>query len=131
MPVFRRLKTIQGDLDTVRKRLRQFDEKGERQLTPWVEVIVDTDEILPQLDTELRAFTEDMQLEVLKIKINRRYQGLAEQVEEPDLETMDQLEVFQRKCESFGSTPEEMKELTETFRELQEWMRESEWADEQ
>jgi exonuclease SbcD len=131
LPVFRRLKTIQGDLDTVRQRLRQFDEKGERQLAPWVEVIVDADEILPQLDNELRAFTADMQLEVLKIKINRRYQGLAEQVEEPDLETMDQLEVFQRKCESFGSTPEEMKELTETFRELQEWMRESEWADEQ
>ena len=127
LPMFRRLKTIQGDLDTVKQRLREFDEKGERALPPWVEVIVDTDEILPQLDTELRTFTEEMQLEILKIKLNRQYQGLAEQAEQPDLEMMDQVEVFHLKCESYGSTPEEVNELTQTFRELMEWMRESEW----
>jgi exonuclease SbcD len=126
LPIFRRLKTIQGDLDTVKQRLRDFDGKGERQLTPWVEVIVDTEEILPQLDVELRTFTEEMQLEILKIKLNRQYQGLAEQSEQPDLEMMDQVDVFQLKCESYGSKPEELEELTQTFRELMEWMQESE-----
>lgn len=128
LPVFRRLKTIEGDLETVKQRLRKFDEKGERSLTPWVEIIVDTEEILPQLDTELQVFTADMQLEILKIRLNHHYRGLAEQVEQPDLETMDRVEVFRKKCESYGSTPEEMVELTQTFRELMSWMEETEWG---
>lgn len=125
LPVFRRLKTIQGNLEEVKQKLRQFDEKGERELTPWIEVIVDTDEIIPQLDNELRDFASEMNLELLKIKLNRNYQGLAEQTEQPDLEDLDQLEVFQKKCESYGSTPEEMAELLLTFQELTGWMREN------
>jgi len=36
------------------------------------------------------------------------------------------LEVFTKKCESFGSPPDELEELQHTFKELQNWMKEKE-----
>ncbi len=125
-PVFRRLKTIEGTLDEVKQSLRRFEERGERRLRPWVEVIVHTDELIPQLDVQLNEFTEGMNLELLKIRLQRLdYRGLNEQaVEEIDLQDMDALEVFRRKCESFGSPPEEQSALEATFRELQQWLTE-------
>ena len=87
---------------------------------------VHIDELIPQLDVQLNEFTEGMNLELLKIRLQRLdYRGLNEQaVEEIDLQDMDALEVFRRKCESFGSPPEEQSALEATFRELQQWLTE-------
>jgi exonuclease SbcD len=125
-PTFRRLKSITGDLEKVKQSLRRFHEKGERQLKPWVEVIVQSPEMIPQLDVQLRDFAGDMFLEIVKIRIEyNHYQGLKEQAaEEVDLQDMDTLDVFRKKCESYGSPPEELKELETAFLELQEWMHE-------
>ncbi|MEZ5044920.1 MAG: exonuclease SbcCD subunit D C-terminal domain-containing protein [Saprospiraceae bacterium] len=127
VPVFRRLKTIAGPLSKVKEDLRRFAEKEREGLTPWVEVIVETDQVIPQLDQELKAFTAEMDLEVLKIKLNRTYQPIDRQYEDtPDLSELDALDVFKKKCESFGSPPEDMEELIRTFLELQDWMKEKE-----
>lgn len=125
-PVFRRLKSITGDLDKIKQSLRRFDEKGDRTLKPWVEVVVQTRELIPQLDVQLRDFASEMFLDIVKIRIERNhYQGLGEQAAvEVDLQDMDTLEVFRKKCESYGSPPEEIKELEGVFLELQEWMQE-------
>lgn len=125
-PVFRRLKTIEGTLEEVKQSLRRFEDRGERLLPPWVEVIVHTDTLIPQLDTLLNEFTAGMDLELLKIRLQRSdYQGLDEQSrQEVDLQDMDALEVFRKKCESYGSPPEEMAALETTFRELQQWLTE-------
>lgn len=124
VPVFRRLKNISGDLQTVKESLRRFDQKGGRELTPWVEVIVETDRLLPRLDLQLREFTKDMNLQLLKIKIERRGELLRntaiETVNLSDLEDVDS--VFEKKCRRFGSPPEHMEELMKSFRELKESM---------
>lgn len=126
-PVFRRLKTIEGDLEKVKQSLRRFNDKGNRLLRPWVEVIVHTEEMIPQLDVELKEFTAAMDLELLKIRIDRSaYQALDDQaVPHENLKDMDELEVFRKKCHSYGCPPEEMEELEATFLELREWMNES------
>mgnify|MGYP005666353835 CR=1 FL=1 len=127
VPVFRRLKTIQGNLKEVKQRLKAFADKERPGLASWLEVIVDTDEVIPLLDRELRDFTKEMDLEILKIRVNRSYQALeANAAPEADLDDLDVLEVFRKKCESFGSPPETMAALEQSFLELKDWMEERE-----
>jgi len=125
IPVFRRLKTIAGPLQKVKEDLRRFADKEREGLRPWVELIVETDQVIPQLDQELKQFATEMELDILKIKLKRNYQPLDVQyLDTPDLSELDAIEVFKRKCESYGSAPEEMETLIQSFRELQDWMKE-------
>lgn len=123
-PTFRRLKTIEGNLQEIEESLLRFNNKGGRELTPWVEIIVHTDRVIPQLDIQLKDFTKDMNLELLKIRLNRDHFALDMQTEAILLSSLDEIEVFTKKCESAGKAPEDLEELTTTFRELQNWMNE-------
>jgi exonuclease SbcD len=125
LPVFRRLKTIQGSLEEVKKKLQAFEAK-ERGLTPWVEVIVETEQLIPRLDLHLRDFVKEMDLELLKIRVQHQYQSLSEQMKMTDLDTLEVMDVFKKKCESFGTSPEDADELETTFRELMNWFEERE-----
>jgi exonuclease SbcD len=121
-PIFRRLKTITGPLEEVQERLENLHKKYADGLKSWVEVIVEMDKNIPNLDGQLREFTKEMHLDLLKIRTNRQHQSLALQTEMEDLEEMNPLEVFRKKCESAGNPPDEMEELEMTFRELTESM---------
>jgi exonuclease SbcD len=124
VPTFRRLKTVEGTLREVEEALQRFDDKGGRELTPWVEVIVHTDKIIPQLDVHLQEFTKEMNLELLKIRLNRRHVAIDGQTEETDLTSLEVTDVFRKKCNSYGAEPEEIEELVATFSELRNWMAE-------
>ena len=124
LPTFRRLKTIQGTLEEVEASLLRFGEKERGGLQPWVEALVETDRIIPQLDKRLHELTADMELELLKIRIVKNYQALDVQASTPELGELEELEVFKMKCQSYGSPPEELEELVQTFLELREWMEE-------
>ncbi len=124
VPAFRRLKTIQGTLEEVEEGLRRFAAKERQGLRPWVEALVETDRMIPQLDQRLHELTADMELELLKIRIIRQYQPLDVQSDAPELGELEELEVFKMKCRSYGNAPGEMEELIETFLELREWMEE-------
>ena len=128
LPTFRRLKTIEGSLEKVQKSLERFAAKQDRLLTPWVEVIVESETFIPQLDQVLRDFCAEMPLELVKIRINRPYLPMHTQLEDsPDLEEMEVEEVFVQKCQSMGVEDEqELADLVITFRELQEWQQEQE-----
>ncbi|MCB0638554.1 MAG: exonuclease SbcCD subunit D C-terminal domain-containing protein [Lewinella sp.] len=128
VPVFRRLKTIQGDLPEVQAALDRFAAKTDRRLTPWVEVIVETEDYDPTLDQLLRDYVQDMDLELLRVRIARPYQSLAADERLPDdLEDLAVEEVFRQKCYSQGEmTDEAYRELLDSFRELQSWMQENE-----
>jgi DNA repair protein SbcD/Mre11 len=127
VPTFRKLLTIVGDLESVQKKLDKLsqDIKPE-ELPAWVEVIIDTGQLIPNLDGLLQDYSKDMNLELLKIRTNRQHFALETQTEQVNLDELQPLDVFQKKCESFGSPPDEMKELLDTFRELQNWMEEKE-----
>ena len=124
VPVFRRLKSIEGNLDKVQQSLERFAAKKEGELTPWVEVKVIAEEYIPQLDKLLRDFAEKMDLELVKIRLIRPYQSLSElQIELPDLEDMAVDDVFKKRCESQGEiTEDQLEVLMDTFKELKEWM---------
>jgi hypothetical protein len=60
----------------------------------------------------------------LKIRTNRQLFSLDNQTEQLSLNDLDPVDVFKKKCESFGSPPDEMEELLATFNELENWMNE-------
>ncbi len=126
VPTFRRLKTIHGSLEKVQQSLERFAAKPDRLLTPWVEVVVEVEDFVPQLDQVLQEFCADMPLELVKVRVNRPYVPISAQLDDtPDLEELDVEEVFLQKCRSVGVQEEEQLEaLVDTFRELQNWMQE-------
>lgn len=126
IPVFRRLKTIEGTLEEVEKRLLDFGRKDREGLTSWLEVIVDTDKMIPQLDRHLRKLVEEMDLEILKIKVRNQYLSISANELSPELDELEVMDVFKMKCESYGAAPEEMDTLLATFVELQDWYQQKE-----
>lgn len=117
---FRRLKTISGDWSEVTERLKSFAERHENELTPWMEIIVETDASLPGLDFELAEITKNLNVEILKVRIDRSGNQKAAPRIEQDLSELEVAEVFQKKCESDGIPKEEMDSLMVSFLELKE-----------
>ncbi|MFT7606910.1 MAG: exonuclease SbcD [Saprospiraceae bacterium] len=127
VPTFRKLLTINGDLESVQKKLDKINRNIKPdELKAWIEVIIDTEQLIPNLDGLLQEYIKDMNLELLKIRTNRQHFALDTQTKQLNLDELKPIEVFQKKCESFGSPPEEMKELLDTFRELENWIDEKE-----
>ncbi|MFK7937662.1 MAG: exonuclease SbcCD subunit D C-terminal domain-containing protein [Saprospiraceae bacterium] len=122
LPTFRRLKTISGDLDYVKTRLQKLADDYADHLPTWVEVIVETDRLIPNLDQQLYDFSKEMPLELLKIRVKRQVEAQEFQAIAKKLDDLTPLEVFQQKCVAHydGKEPAEMPELEVTFRELME-----------
>lgn len=126
IPVFRRLKTIEGALEEVEQKLTEFAARPREGLRPWVEVIVQTETVMPRLDEELRAFCADMDLDLMKIRVQSSHTSLSAWEQQEELRTLEPLDVFRRRCSAAGRPPEEQEELEQTFVELMTWMTEQE-----
>ena len=125
VPVFRRLKTIEGSFGKVQERLEALNEKYKDQLPAWVEVIVDSDTVIPNLSGLLQDFISGMNVELLKTKLKHsNYTGLDSHFEWQELAELAPREVFRKKIESAGRPPEDAEVLMETFMELEDWVRE-------
>ncbi len=124
VPVGRRLKSVEGSFEKVQEKLEALNERYKDQLAPWVEVLVETDTVIPNLNGLLHDFTKDMHLEILKLKVKNQHLPLDMQVENEELEDLRPVDVFRKKCESAGRAPEDVEELVATFRELEAWMQE-------
>ncbi len=124
VPVGRRLKLVEGSLTEVQEKLEALHERYKNELSPWVEVLVETDAVIPNLNGLLHDFTRDMHLDLLKIRSKHAYNPLDAQVHEVELEDLLPIDVFRKKCESAGRAPEDVEELVQTFRELESWMTE-------
>ncbi|MEO0340478.1 MAG: exonuclease SbcCD subunit D C-terminal domain-containing protein [Bacteroidota bacterium] len=124
LPVFRRLKTLRGDFGEVKDKLAAFAEKHKDELKPWMEIIIETDTILPSAADELYALAKDLKVEILKLRVLRKTEIQSTEVASTQLEELDVLDVFRQKCMEFGTAPDNMEELEMTFRELQDWLAE-------
>jgi DNA repair protein SbcD/Mre11 len=126
VPLFRRLKTIQGSIEEVESALQKFAAKPDRDLTPWVEIIVDSEQFIPQLDARLHEFSKGMNLEMLKIRLNRPAAQSDALQSVVDLHTLSPAEVFEQRCRQFAADEAERADLMAAFAELQTWMHEQE-----
>lgn len=126
VPQFRRLKTIEGSFDYVKERLEKLNMDYADGLPAWVEIIVETETVIPNLNGQLIDFAAGMNLEILKVRTNSSNLSLEEQMGYEELDDLTPFEVFQKKLASAGKPPEDAKVLEETFRELETWMNEKE-----
>lgn len=124
IPVFRRLKTIQGEYDEVKANIRAFAERHQNELPPWVEVIVESDQIIPNLNMELNDWVEGLNIELLKVRLFRKNVAKKTQEISRELEDFEVVDVFRKKCEHFGTVPDQMEDLENSFRSLMNWMQE-------
>ncbi len=125
-PIFRRLKTIEGSMEYVQERLEKLHHDYQDGLPAWVEVIVESDSIIPNLNGILQDFVKDFNLEILKTRAKTTQFSLNEQGDYQELDELEPIDVFRKKCESAGRPAENIEELMNTFKELEEWMRENE-----
>lgn len=125
IPVFRRLKTIQGPYEKVKKQILAFAERHKNELSPWVEVLVQSDQIIPNLSTELNQLVEGLSIELLKIKlVKKATDEKLNEDQQQDLEDVEAIDVFRKKCAAMGTLPAAMEELELSFRSLINWMEE-------
>ncbi|MBI5914288.1 MAG: exonuclease SbcCD subunit D C-terminal domain-containing protein [Bacteroidetes bacterium] len=123
VPVFRRLKTVEGTLPEVQEALERLNGKYKNQLPTWAEVIVETEAVIANLNGQLQDFVKDMHLELLKVRTKQSHFSLDAQVSQVELEDLEPIDVFRKKCASAGRAPEDVEELVATFRELEAWMK--------
>ena len=125
IPRFRALISVQGPLDKVKERLVKIDADKKGELIPWVEILVEMEETIPNLDGEIREFSKDFRLEILKIRTRKQHQALEDLTKVLNLDDLSPIEVFEKKCDSEGAMEAAEKEaLLHTFKELEEWISE-------
>lgn len=122
VPVSRRLKSIEGKLDEVKERLLALHKRHLVEPVPWVDVVVEMDALVPNLNGILQDFAKDLHLDLLKVRAKHQHLSLDRQIDMEELEDLNPLDVFRKKCESAGKPPADMEILVETFRELEAWM---------
>lgn len=127
LPVFRRLKTIQGDYKKVKQQILAFAERHKNELAPWVEVLVESDQIIPNLSVELNQLVEGQSIELLKIRLLKKTTNeKLNEDQQQELEDVEAIDVFRKKCATMGTLPNQMEELEASFRSLMNWMEERE-----
>ena len=124
VPLFRRLKTIQGDWASIMPKIHAFAERRDDPLTPWLEIVVETDRPIPGIQQELEEYCANLPLELLKIRILQSQAAAGDWAAAlPQLHELTAGEVFLQKCDLQTSLSQEDKQqLLDTFRELQEWV---------
>ncbi len=124
VPVFRKLITITGTFEEVKKELELLNtqQSDPESLVPWLEIMVETDQLIPNLNALLMEMTQDWHLDILKIRTNLQTTLDTLKTEKESLDDLTELEVFRKKCEVSGKLPDDMDELEATFRELQTWL---------
>ncbi len=125
VPLFRRLKTIQGDWGSIKSKIHAFAERRDEPLTPWLEIIVETDHPLPGIEQELEELCASLGVELLKVRILQTQAAAIDWAAEalPQLHELTAREVFLKKCDPQATLPQEERQLLlDTFMELQEWV---------
>ena len=117
LPISRRLVSIRGTYETVQLELNTLESNPD-SLTTWVEIVVKTDKMIPNLIDDLKAIVENKNIEILNYRLENLTKRTEKSVLPQDLKSMSELEVFEKKCDSLNFEPNEKAELVETFKEL-------------
>ena len=120
VPCFRDVSRICGTPQECLEQLLIKD-KEKHELKPWVEIVLDRDDVSTNSFYELNKIADDLNLSVLKVTIKKEKetagieQALASHTEIKDLSP---LEIFKLKCEQQGFDLEENPEIVDAFHEI-------------
>ena len=115
VPVFQRLESIHGDMDTIMARIRELAAEDENI---WLEVIYKGAEIIGDLRERLESAVEGTRLDIIRVRDQRIIDRVLERTQpEETLHDMDVYEVFSRCLDAHDIPEEQRPELTATYRE--------------
>ena len=115
VPVFQRLESIRGDLDTIMARIRELAAEDENI---WLEVIYKGAEIIGDLREQLESAVEGTRLDIIRVRDQRIIDRVLERTQpEETLHDMDVYEVFTRCLDAHDIPQEQRPALTATYRE--------------
>ena len=115
VPVFQRLESIHGDLDTIMARIRKLAAEDENI---WLEVIYKGAEIIGDLREQLESAVEGTRLDIIRVRDQRIIDRVLERTQpEETLHDMDVYEVFSRCLDAHDIPEEQRPALTATYRE--------------
>ena len=115
VPVFQRLESIHGDLDTIMARIRKLAAEDENI---WLEVIYKGAEIIGDLREQLESAVEGTRLDIIRVRDQRIIDRVLERTQpEETLHDMDVYEVFTRCLDAHDIPQEQRPALTATYRE--------------
>lgn len=120
VPGFRDITRISGSLpECIDQLLSKEQEKHE--LTPWVEVVLDKDEVSSTGFIEINKVADNLKLEVLKVtfKKEQKTEGIEKWIaKSSELKELSPSEVFKQKCEEQGFDLNENIEILDAFYEI-------------
>jgi DNA repair protein SbcD/Mre11 len=116
VPVFQRLESIKGDLETITGRLKALVNED---VDIWLEVIYTGDQIVGNLASELNELVENSNVDILRIKNNQVIQRVLKQQHTGEtLDDLNEMDVFTRRLDQEECSDEDKKELIATYQEI-------------
>jgi len=114
IPLFRPLKVLGGDLETVERELKMIEDQR-----TWIEVHLDDANPFAANQT-IRDLAEELELILLAVKIDKRESALyADKSEVLSLDELKPLDVFERRLELDGLEDESLKQaLVKNFKQI-------------
>ncbi|MDC0933206.1 exonuclease SbcCD subunit D C-terminal domain-containing protein [Arcobacteraceae bacterium] len=116
VPLYRKLQVIKGDLDVIKKKLSNIEDKS-----TWIEIHLN-DENPMYANQAIREYAQELELTVLAIKIDRTQKKLeAKELNVVSLDELSPNEVFQRRLDIEELEEKEfIDELTLNFKKVVE-----------
>jgi exonuclease SbcD len=116
VPVFQQLARIQGHWQEI---LAQLAELAARNMSIWLEIIYEGQEVIGDLRERLESATAGTQLEILKVKNKSLVNHVLGRTDDSEtLENLNEIEVFQRLLQIKDIPEEEHSSLKATYREV-------------
>lgn len=116
IPVFQKLKRVQGDLDDVFKQIQSLVNLAE---SIWLEVIYNGDDVVSDLSNKLEAITQDSPVDILRIKNTRVMDRVLTKIEdELTLDDLNEQDVFLRCLDANKITESQRPSLITAYQEV-------------
>lgn len=120
VPRFRNITRVSGSLPECLS-LLLLKEQEKHELTPWVEVVLDKEEVSSTGFQEINKVADNLNLEVLKVtfKKEQKTEGIEKWIKKSsELKDLSPNEVFKYKCEEQGFNLDENAEILDAFFEI-------------
>ena len=119
VPLFRPLKTIKGEMGSIKHQLQLLDSTSE--LNPWLEIVIETEGYVSDLQEQIDNLVADLPVEVLRVRRVREKSAAA--LARKETETLDELDisdVFLKRLAEEELESETSNKLTSAFNEVLE-----------
>jgi exonuclease SbcD len=122
IPVFQELARVRGDLDEIRREVKQL---AERNSAAWVEIIYEGADMGVDVAGKLAALAANSRLNILRIKNNRIIRQIMDKIhDDPGLDDLEVRAVFKYRLRQMGAPETQIPEILSAFEEIMQTLAE-------